>query len=141
MKIVIVEDQPLLRQNLKQQIDEARLGFEVVGLAASVTEGIGVIIQKKPDFVFFDIEIVEGTSFDILDALPDINFKSVFVTAHGHFAIKAIKYSAFDFLVKPVDNGELINTLERLKTEFNQQEDYKEKFEILFNELLSLIHI
>lgn len=135
MKIVIIEDQPLLRESLKQQIEGAQLGFVVVGLAESVSEGIGMIIRKKPDFVFFDIEIIEGTSFEILDALPEINFKSVFVTAHGHFAIKAIKYSAFDFLLKPVDKTELIDTLKRLQTEFHQEENYKEKIEILFNEL------
>jgi two-component system LytT family response regulator len=135
MKIVIIEDQPLLGQNLKQQIEDAQLGFEVVGLAESVTAGIGTIIRCKPDFVFFDIEIVEGTSFDILDAIPEINFKSVFVTAHGHFAIKAIKYSAFDFLLKPVDKDELTTTLQRLKSEFDQEDNYKEKFELLFNEL------
>jgi two-component system LytT family response regulator len=135
MKIVLIEDQHLLRKSLKTQIENAHLGFEIVGEAESVSQGIGIITLRKPDIVFFDIEIVEGTSFEILDALENINFKSVFITAHGHFAIKAIKYSAFDFLLKPVEQGELIETLHKLKQEFKQVDDYKQKFEILFNEL------
>lgn len=135
MKVVIIEDQYQLRKSLIQQIEKANLGFQVAGTGESVSQGIGIIVQKKPDFVFFDIEIMHGTSFEILDALPEINFKSVFITAHGHFAIKAIKYSAFDFLLKPVNPAELINTLIKLKNEFEQKDDYKEKFELLFNEL------
>lgn len=135
MKIVIIEDQQLLRKSLKSQIENTHLGFEVVGEAESVSQGIGIITLKKPDIVFFDIEIKEGTSFEILDTLENINFKSVFVTAHGHFAIKAIKYSAFDFLLKPVEQGELVETLNKLKQEFKHGDDYKQKFEILFNEL------
>ncbi len=135
MKVVIIEDQVQLRKSLIHQIQEANLGFIVVGEADGVTSGIGTIIKQKPDIVFFDIEIIEGSSFEILDALPQINFKSVFATAHGHFAIKAIKYSAFDFLVKPYKPSELQDTLLKLKQEIGQKDDYKEKFELLFNEL------
>ena len=135
MKVVVIEDQIQLRKSLIHQIIEANLGFEIVGEAGSVSKGIGVILQKKPDIVFFDIEIIEGSSFQILDALPTIDFKTVFATAHGHFAIKAIKYSAFDFLLKPFRNDELIETLQKLKNEFGQKENYDEKFQLLFNEL------
>lgn len=135
MRVVVIEDQIQLRKSLIHQIIEANLGFEIVGEADSVSSGIGVIIQKKPDIVFFDVEIIEGSSFQILDALPEINFKTVFATAHGHFAIKAIKYSAFDFLLKPFRNDELIDTLEKLKNDFGQKDNYDEKFQMLFNEL------
>lgn len=135
MKVVVIEDQKQLRKSLIHQIEEADMGFEIVGEADGVTKGIGTIIAKQPDIVFFDIEIIEGSSFEILDALPEINFKSVFATAYGHFAIKAIKYSAFDFLVKPYKSAELLDTLRKLKKEFGQKDNYKEKFELLFNEL------
>lgn len=135
MKIVVVEDQEQLRKSLIHKIENTGLGFTIIGEASSVNEGIGVILTKKPDIVFFDIEIIEGSSFEILDALPEIDFKSVFVTAHGHFAIKAIKYSAFDFLLKPFKDEELTETLIKLKENFGQQDDYKEKFQLLFNEL------
>lgn len=135
MKVVVIEDQIQLRRNLIHQIHQANLGFEIVGEASSVSEGIKVVLNSKPDIVFFDIEIIEGTSFEILDALPEINFKSVFATAHDHFAIKAIKYSAFDFLVKPFQPQELEQTLLKLKSEIFKKDDYQEKFELLFNEL------
>lgn len=135
IKVVVIEDQLQLRRNLIFQIQEAKLGFEIVGEAPSVTEGIKVILQQKPDIVFFDIEIIGGSSFEILDAIPDINFKIVFATAHDHFAIKAIKYSAFDYLVKPFQPQELIQTLLKLRKEIIFKDDYQAKFEILFNEL------
>ncbi|MFK8037616.1 MAG: LytR/AlgR family response regulator transcription factor [Crocinitomicaceae bacterium] len=135
MKVVVIEDQLPLRKNLIYQIRESNLGFNVVGEASSVTEGTRAILQTSPDIVFFDIEIIEGSSFEILDALPALNFKSVFVTAYDHFAIKAIKYSAFDFLLKPFKPEELIQTLLKLKKTIHTKDDYKSKFEILFNEL------
>lgn len=135
MRVVVIEDQIQLRKSIIHQIVEANLGFEIVGEADSVSSGIGTIIQKKPDIVFFDVEIIEGSSFQILDALPNINFKTVFATAHGHFAIKAIKYSAFDFLLKPFRNEELIETLLKLKKDFGLKDNYDEKFQLLFNEL------
>lgn len=135
MKIVVIEDQAPLRKNLIHHICESDLGFEVVGEADSVSQGVLVILKQKPDIVFFDIEIIEGTSFEILDALPTLDFKSVFVTAHDHFAIKAIKYSAFDFLLKPVQSDELRATLTKLRDDFYKKDDYQAKFELLFNEL------
>ncbi len=135
MKIVVIEDQAPLRKNLIHQIRESKLGFEVVGEAASVSDGIQAILTCAPDIVFFDIEIIEGSSFEILDALPTLDFKSVFVTAHDHFAIKAIKYSAFDFLLKPFQPAELFQTLVKLRDDFYKKDDYQAKFEMLFNEL------
>ncbi len=135
MKVVVIEDQVQLRKSLVHQIETSGLGFDVVGEADSVTTGIGTILRHKPDIVFFDIEIIEGSSFEILDALPEINFKTVFATAHGHFAIKAIKYSAFDFLLKPYQGTELQETLIKLKQDLGKKDNYQEKFEMLFNEL------
>lgn len=140
IKVVVIEDQIQLRRNLIHQIYQANLGFEIVGEAASVSEGIKVLTSIQPDIVFFDIEIIEGTSFEILDALPVINFKSVFATAHDHFAIKAIKYSAFDFLVKPFQPNELEQALLKLKSELLKKDNYQEKFELLFNELKGKIN-
>lgn len=135
MKVVVIEDQPKLRKNLIHQIIQADLGFYVVGEADSVSSGTSLILREQPDIVFMDIEILEGTSFAILDNLKRIDFKIVFVTAHGHFAIKAIKYSAFDFLLKPFKTEELVSTLKRLRSTEGEDENYKLKFELLFNEL------
>jgi two-component system LytT family response regulator len=135
MRVVVIEDQLPLRKNLIHQITESELGFVVVGEAGTVSEGIKLITAVQPDIVFFDIEIIEGSSFEILDALPQINFKSIFVTAHDHFAIKAIKYSAFDFILKPFRPAELMQTLLKIKKSFERKEDYSAKFELLYNEL------
>ncbi len=135
MKTIVIEDQIQLRKSLVQQINAYGYGFKVLASAGSVTEGIGLIVRHQPELVILDIEIIEGTSFDILDALPNINFKIIFATAHGHFAIKAIKYSAFDYLLKPIDLDELYATLDKLTHQKVISDNYKEKFELLFNEL------
>lgn len=135
MKIVLVEDETPLRESLRKTILELRPDFEIVGEAQGVIDGIKTILSTAPDIVFMDVEIAGGTSFNILDAIPDISFKTVFVTGYNHFAVKAIKYSAFDFLLKPIDREELQTTLERLVKEINTQDNYDEKLELLFNQL------
>ena len=135
MRVVIVEDQVPLRDSLIQTIHELDSSFQIVGQASGVIDGIKTILSQQPDIVFLDVEIAGGTSFNILDAIPTINFKTVFITGYNHFAIKAIKYSAFDFLLKPVDKIELAETLKRLTFEKNKKDNYDEKLNLLFNQL------
>lgn len=135
MKVVIVEDQAPLRSSLIQTISELYPDFKIVGEATGVLDGIKAILTHSPDIVFLDIEIVGGTSFDILDTLPEITFKTIFVTGFNHFAIKAIKYSAFDYLLKPIQKDDLKNTLDRLSKEIGVQDNYPEKLNLLFDQL------
>jgi len=135
MRIVIVEDEIPLRNSLKKEILALNSDFVIAGEASGVLDGIKIINQVKPDIVFFDIEIIGGTSFDILDTLNEITFKTIFVTAHNHFAIKAIKYSAFDYLLKPVNPNDLRESIAKIATENQLKDDYQQKLDLLFNEL------
>lgn len=116
IRAVIVEDEwnnkVVLEQSLSKYMDDV----EIVGFADNVKSGIDVINSTKPDLLFLDIEIDGGTSFDILDHFVEINFSIIFVTAYDHYAIKAIKYSAFDYLLKPLDITELENAVSRYRT-------------------------
>ena len=80
--------------------------INIVGEADSVKTGLNVIAEQNPGLVFLDIELQSETSFEILEKLPEINFELVFTTAFDHYALKAIKFCAIDYLLKPIDlNG------------------------------------
>ncbi len=81
------------------------------GTAASVQEAVSLIDNVKPDLIFLDVELDDGTGFDLLNKLPHQNFEVIFTTAHQNYALQAIKMSALDYLLKPVDREELENAI------------------------------
>lgn len=111
MKVAIVDDEQDVRELLSNLL---RIHFdevEVIGEASSVKEGLELIEQTKPDLLFLDIMMGDGTGFDLLKRLSQINFAVVFVTAYHEFALKAIKFSALDYLMKPIDPDELVSAV------------------------------
>lgn len=90
-------------------------GISIEGTAITSANGIALIKQVNPDLVLLDIEIDQLNGFDLLNALEQINFQTVFMTAHDHYAIKAIKFSAVDYLLKPFDKAELFEAIEKTK--------------------------
>ncbi|MEQ9101271.1 MAG: LytTR family DNA-binding domain-containing protein [Imperialibacter sp.] len=107
MEAIIVDDEAPLREALKALLKVSHPDIRITGEADSVSTGFQVISTKKPDLVFLDVEINEGTGFDLLSKFETIDFKIIFVTAHNEYAIRAFKFSAVDYLLKPVDPGEL----------------------------------
>ncbi|MDW3192088.1 MAG: LytTR family DNA-binding domain-containing protein [Cytophagales bacterium] len=93
-----------------------------VATADSMEEALKVLNQQVIDVVFLDIEMPGGTGFDLLNQLPEIKFKVIFVTAYDAYALKAIKYSALDYLLKPVDPLELKTAVEKLEASTVQRE-------------------
>lgn len=108
LKGLIIEDEKHVRDELKQLLTK---GFQqqisIIDEASSVKEGIKSILTHSPDLVFMDIDLGDGSSFDILAVLPELNFDIIFVTGYDSHAIKAIKLGALDYLLKPIDNDEL----------------------------------
>src|SRR4029078_32323 len=98
---------------LKKIVDDFCEGIRIVGTASSVDEGIVVIKEKKPDLVFLDIEMPGKNAFDLIDHLTPVEFEIIFVTAFEHYALKAFRYSAIDYLLKPVNIGELRQAVEK----------------------------
>ncbi|QEC52682.1 LytTR family two component transcriptional regulator [Anseongella ginsenosidimutans] len=115
IRAVIVEDEKHSRETLKNLLSEFCTGVEVAGVAGSVDEACAVIPQTKPDLVFLDIELQTGTGFDVLNSLQELHFDVVFTTAFEHYAIKAIKFSSVDYLLKPIDIPELQQAVEKAK--------------------------
>ncbi|MEO1518330.1 MAG: LytTR family DNA-binding domain-containing protein [Bacteroidota bacterium] len=115
LRTVIIEDEKDSLEVLEQILQEYCEGIEIVGRAMNSKDGIAVIQQCQPELVFLDIYLSGGDGFDVLDAFDDISFKVVFVTGYEQYAIKAIKYSAMDYLLKPVIIEELQATVAKAR--------------------------
>ncbi|HSF88595.1 MAG TPA: LytTR family DNA-binding domain-containing protein [Saprospiraceae bacterium] len=127
-KAVIIEDEErsaIVLQNLLETYCPEVL---VVGQAKSVQEGIKAVNTLQPDILFLDVQIVGGTGFDILEKLNDTRVSVIFTTAYDHYALKAFKFSAIDYLLKPIDIDELKQAVKKATAPNQQAEDeYKIK--------------
>ncbi len=115
LKAVIIDDSEVARQNLVEDLQQYCPEVSLVGQADGVLAGAKLIRKQKPTLVFLDIEMPDGTGFDLLEVLGDISFAVIFTTAHDHFAIQAIRFSAIDYLLKPIDPDELGEAVARAK--------------------------
>lgn len=114
MKVLIIEDEDQSISALKSEISMHCKTLEIVGVAKSVTEGIEKIKSLEPELVFLDIQLSDGLGFEILNHFKDgLPFHVIFTTAYSQYAIKAIKFSALDYLLKPIDSEELIEAVQK----------------------------
>ncbi|MBV6646068.1 MAG: response regulator transcription factor [Cyclobacteriaceae bacterium] len=116
MNVLLIDDEETVRENLKTLIKGFLPGVEKVDEAEGVIEGLKRIKSNKPDLLFLDIEMKDGTGFDLLDLCGEIDFKIVFVTGHDGYAIKAFKFNAIDYLLKPIDPEELTQAYDKAKS-------------------------
>lgn len=130
IKAVIVDDEPGNRRQIRRLLNEYFPQVGVVAEADSVPSAVDVIRHSQPDLVLLDIEIKEGTGFQVLQMLKPYTFKLIFITAFNHFAIKAFKFSAMDYILKPVNEVEfqqaVQNVLQAIDSEqsLQKQNDY-----------------
>lgn len=104
---VIIDDE-LNNANYLQGLVEAHVPeVQLKGIAGNLTDALKLINEVKPSLVFLDIELQTATGFDLLSRIEKIDFSVIFTTAHEHYALKAIKFAALDFLLKPVDSDQL----------------------------------
>jgi two-component system, LytTR family, response regulator len=111
---VVIDDEPDAVDFITSIIAEYCPKIEVTGKAHNITDGVRIIKQIRPDLVFLDIEMPNGTGFDLLSQFPDKNFDVIFITAFNHYAIQAIKYSAVDYILKPINIEEFIESVNRV---------------------------
>lgn len=130
LRAVIVEDEKHSRETLKSLLQEFCVNIEVIGMASNVEEAIITIKSKQPDVIFLDIELQTGTGFDVLEQVAHLNFEVIFTTAFEQYAIKAVKFSSLDYLLKPIDLDELQQAVEKAKIKKNQTV-YKKQLETL----------
>lgn len=115
MKVVLIDDQSHIRENLKMLLGEFAPEVAVIAEADGVKSGLECLRKYKPDLVFLDIEMADGTGFDLLNLVKERTFRVIFVTGHDGYAIRAFRVAAIDYLLKPVDPDDLIEAVEKAK--------------------------
>lgn len=126
IKAIIIDDIEQARITLKKDLEVYVPGVKVIGEANGVVEGAKLLKSLQPDILLLDIQMQDGSGFDLLDILPTIPFKIIFITASDAYAIKAFRYAAIDYLLKPVDPDELVAALSKFREQkINENEKYK----------------
>ncbi len=115
IRAIIIDDIPEARTVLKSDLENYCVNIEVIGEAEGVVYGAKLIKESNPDLVFLDIQMQDGTGFDLLEILPNKNFKLIFTTASDEYAVKAFKFSAVDYLLKPIDPDELMDAVSKVE--------------------------
>ncbi len=134
LKTIIVEDEEKASLNLKNILHEYCNNVEVVAMLDTVALGIAAIKKHKPDLVFLDVKMKGETGFDLLEQINDINFEIIFTTAHNEYALKAFKFSAIHYLLKPIDIDQLVSAIERVK-EIKDHKFNKMRFDLAIENL------
>src|ERR1700744_2616595 len=125
LKAIIIDDELKGRIALRQKIADYCQGVEVVGEAATGEEGMEAIRRFEPQVVFLDIEMPGMDGFEMLRAIEQKNFHLIFTTAYDQYALKAFRFAAFDYLLKPVDIEELRQAVSRVVQQAQSQTQQK----------------
>src|SRR4051812_8969511 len=107
IRTLIIDDEKHCCDNLQWQLKEYCPEIEVTAVCNNAEKALHQIQQQQPQLMFLDVEMPGMTGFEMLELLPEINFDIIFITAFNQYAIRAIKFGALDYLVKPIDKDEL----------------------------------
>lgn len=132
MNAVIIDDEKNALEVLQLQLNQFCADVNVVAAANGGIKGIEAIKKYKPELVFLDIEMPHKNGFDVLNETKECNYKVVFTTAYDQFAIKAFKFSAIDYLLKPIDITELQQAVEKARQA--AQGNLEEKMKLFFQQ-------
>ena len=130
---IIVDDEPKNRRILKNLLKDYCPGVKVIDEASNAEEALSVIENGKPELVFLDIEMPYGNAFDLLDKMHPVDFEIIFVTAFDEYTLKAFRYSALDYLLKPVNIDELKIAVEKAISKVNLKNINQQLNNLLFN--------
>jgi two-component system, LytTR family, response regulator len=136
IKAIIVDDELNCRESLYNILEKYFKNIVVIDKIGSPGEAYDSIMKHKPDLVFLDIEMPKENAFDLLEKFnDDIQFDIIFTTAYNHYAVKAIKFSALDYLLKPIDIDDLREAIARLEKKKNNRQLMNNQMNILFSNL------
>ena len=144
MKAIIIDDIQAAVDALASDVADYCPQLELVGFANSVVSGAKLIKEQKPELIFLDIEMDDGDGFDLLDIIGEHRAHVIFTTGSKEYAIKAFKYEAVDYLLKPIDPDDLIAAVARVKVPIKASEQTKIALhtaeEIYYAEIESIIY-
>jgi two-component system LytT family response regulator len=114
LKAVIVDDEPYCCEILAAMIESDCPDVEIVNISSNGADALKAIKQLSPNLVFLDVEMPKMNGFEMLEQLSSINFHLIFTTSYDQYALKAIRFSAIDYLLKPIDREELKKAIEKV---------------------------
>lgn len=139
IRALLVDDEIASIRSLEILLSQFCKQVEVVGVARSLDEALSQTLKLKPDLIFLDIEMPSGTGFDFLEQSDSSSFEVIFITAHNNYAVKAFKYSAIDYILKPIDIEELVRAVEKVVESKRVNIDSRNKYNTLFDNLKEII--
>lgn len=121
LRAIVIDDIESIRKNNVSMIKANCAQVSIIGQADSVASGVALIRQLAPDLVFLDVEMPDGTGFDLLQKLKPFDFKVIFITGYEDFAIRAFRFSAIDYLLKPLTATDLVEAVEKAEQSLNNE--------------------
>ncbi len=122
LKVVIIDDEAPARNFISSIIESNFKELNISGFGVDVQSGLDAINTYEPDIVFLDVDMPDGTGFNLLQKLPKVDFKLIFITAHSKYAIQAIKFSALDYFLKPIDIVDFTESLSQIISSIKKEE-------------------
>jgi two-component system LytT family response regulator len=134
---IIIDDEKNARDTMASLLELYCEDVKLAGQAANISEGEALILKLKPDLVFLDIDMPGGSGFDLLKKYKEVPFKIIFVTAYQEHAVKAFKFSALDYLLKPVNPDELVKAVAKAEDAISKNK-LSDKLEVFMNTMQDL---
>ena len=132
LKAIIVDDEPYCCATIATLLEESR-DVEIVSVCHNAADALVAIRKYSPDIVFLDVEMPKMNGFEMLEHLPQVNFEIIFTTSYDQYALKAIRFSAIDYLLKPVDEEELRTAIQKVIQ--RSQKPITQQLEILLQKI------
>lgn len=123
MKAIIIDDEQAVRNTISALLKQNFHDITVSAQAGSVEEGYAAVMEHQPDLLFLDVELPDGLGFDLLKKVSPVHFRVIFITGHQEYALDAIKVSALDYILKPIDLDELRSAIEKAREVVNHEEE------------------
>jgi two-component system LytT family response regulator len=123
MNVAIVDDELSVRNTIKKLRTGLFPDIKITSSEGTLETAFNAISGNPPDILFLDIELPDGNGFDLLKMIPDINFKVIFITGHQEYALDAIKVSAVDYILKPIQDDELLSAVEKAREAINHEDE------------------
>ena len=136
IKAILIDDEVHCLDTLSMLIHDYCPEVQVMEQCISAKQGLAAIEKHQPELVFLDIEMPKMNGFELLEQFDQINFAVVFTTSYDQYAIKAIRFSALDYLLKPIDIKELINAVHKVQAQRHLPSS--EQFQMLMNQVKPL---